>query len=168
MPKRTRDHHEWLLKQLNDPQVAAEYLNEAMSDSPELALKALRNVAEAKKMAKVAEEAGINRESLYRTLSGGGNPTWETLNAILDAVHIRLKFESDTPMASATSVQQKESEATAVRTKGSITCTCTFSTNYFVEGSHSVSRMIPTTPHNNVPIFLLTPRSGNTMPRGED
>jgi len=47
MPKRTKDYHSWLLKQLIDPQVAVDYLNAAIEDSPAMFLKALRNVAEA-------------------------------------------------------------------------------------------------------------------------
>jgi probable addiction module antidote protein len=61
-----------------------------MSDSPEMFLTALRNVAEARTMAKVAEEAGVNRESLYRALSDEGNPTLGTLNSVLSAVGLRI------------------------------------------------------------------------------
>ncbi|MCG3102556.1 transcriptional regulator, partial [Enterobacter sp. DRP3] len=38
----------------------------------------------------VAAEAGISRESLYRTLSPNGNPTLKTLLAVLKTVGLRL------------------------------------------------------------------------------
>jgi probable addiction module antidote protein len=64
-----------------------------MADSPEVFLNALRKVAEAHKMAKVAEEAGVSRESLYKTLSEDGNPRFDTLNSVLDAIGITLTVE---------------------------------------------------------------------------
>lgn len=91
MPKRTKDYHSWLIKKLTDRHEAERYLKVAMADSEEMFLKALRNVAEANKMAKVAQEAGVNRESLYRTLSEEGNPRYYTLFSILDALGIGLE-----------------------------------------------------------------------------
>lgn len=90
MPKRTKDYNEWLLKRLSDPQYAERYLRTAKADSNEMFLKAVRKVAEAKKMAKVAEQAGVNRESLYKTLSPEGNPEFFTIEAVLNAVGMTL------------------------------------------------------------------------------
>jgi probable addiction module antidote protein len=50
----------------------------------------VRNVAEAQKMAKVAARAGVNRETLYRTLSDEGNPTLDTLSSVLDALGLEI------------------------------------------------------------------------------
>ena len=93
MPKRTRDHHAWLIEELKDPVVAANYLNEALSDSGQMFLKALRNVAEAGRMSKVAKKAGVRRESLYRTLSDRGNPRLDTLNSVLSVLGLRIAIE---------------------------------------------------------------------------
>ena len=41
-------------------------------------------------MAKVAEDAGVNRESLYKTLSKEGNPRYSTLDAVLAALGMEL------------------------------------------------------------------------------
>ena len=38
----------------------------------------------------VAERSRLGRESLYRTLSGKGNPTLETLMRVLDAAGLKL------------------------------------------------------------------------------
>ncbi|HET7835491.1 MAG TPA: transcriptional regulator, partial [Variovorax sp.] len=43
----------------------------------------------------VAAEAGISRETLYRTLSPKGNPTLKTLLAVLKTVGMRLSVESE-------------------------------------------------------------------------
>ena len=52
-------------------------------------------VAEAYGMAKVAEEAGIQRESLYRSLSPSGNPTLKTLMVVMKAVGLRISAVPD-------------------------------------------------------------------------
>lgn len=96
MPKRTRDYHPWLLGKLANPQTAADYLNEAMNDSPEMFLKALRNLAQARQMATVARQAGVQRESLYRTLSKRGNPRLATLNAVLRVLGLRIAIQAET------------------------------------------------------------------------
>lgn len=92
MPKRVRAHREWLLSQLRDPDVAAEYLNEAIKESRREFLKALRNVAEARRVALVAKEAGVNRESLYKALSEEGNPRLNTYNSVLEALGLEYEF----------------------------------------------------------------------------
>jgi probable addiction module antidote protein len=90
-------HHEAEVAELRaDRKLAVEYLKAAMEslDDPEdraAGLLALRTVAEAYGgLGAVAAEAGISRESLYRTLSPSGNPTLKTLLAVLKTVGLRL------------------------------------------------------------------------------
>jgi probable addiction module antidote protein len=97
MTRKTSSYREALLGSLSDPIEAASYLNAAISDSPEMFRKALRNVAQARQMAKVARKAGVTRESLYRATSDIGNPTLETLGSVLDALGIKIQFEADVP-----------------------------------------------------------------------
>jgi probable addiction module antidote protein len=94
MAIKTSSYHAALLRDLADPEEAEHYLNAVLEDYPEGFLKALRNVAQARQMAKVAQDAGIQRESLYRALSEDGNPTLETLTAVLDALGLRLAVAS--------------------------------------------------------------------------
>jgi probable addiction module antidote protein len=96
MPKRTTAFRDDLLADLADPQEAASYLNAALDDSEEMFLVALRDVAEAKQMAKVAEEAGVARESIYRMLAATGNPTYSSLLGILRAVGLKLAIKPET------------------------------------------------------------------------
>lgn len=90
MPKRTTDYRDTLLEDLKEPSEAALYLTEALSDSEEMFLMALRDVAEARQMARVAEGAGIARESLYRMLSPSGNPTYHNLIGIFRSLGIEF------------------------------------------------------------------------------
>jgi len=80
MPKRTSSYRARLLEDLRDPQEAANYINAAIEDgSPEMLLLALRHVAEAHKMSRVAKSAGVAREAIYRILSRRGNPRLSSL-----------------------------------------------------------------------------------------
>lgn len=97
MPKRAIAYHPWLLSRLSNPKVAASYLRSILRDSPELFPKALRKVAEARgfAMSKVAESAGVERESIYRMLSETGNPTWASLRGVLKALDVHLTIDDD-------------------------------------------------------------------------
>ncbi len=95
MPKRTGDYREGLLKSLLDPNEAAQYVNAALEDSDQMFLVALRDVAEARQMAKVASEAGLSREAIYRTLSETGNPRYKSLRGILRALGLRFSIEPE-------------------------------------------------------------------------
>ena len=86
MPKRVTDYRKTLLESLSDTEEAAFYLEAALDDSNEMFLVTLRYVAESRQMSKVAEDAGVAREALYRMLSDTGNPTLSTLTSILDAL----------------------------------------------------------------------------------
>ena len=92
MPKRTSDFRADLLEDLADPQEAADYLNAAAEDSEKMVLVALRDIAEARQMARVAGEAGVSREALYRMLHKGGNPTYSSFMGILGALGLRIVF----------------------------------------------------------------------------
>lgn len=97
---RTESYDAFLQEELRDPELAAEYLNAAIAEgSSELFLIALRNVAEAHGgIAALADATRLNRQTMYRTLSGEGNPTLVTLLSILRALGLNLSF---TPMAPA-------------------------------------------------------------------
>ena len=95
-------HHATEVAELaRDRVLAVEYLKAAMQslDNPDEragGLLALRTVAEAYGgLGIVAQEAGISRETLYRTLSARGNPTLKTLLAVLKTVGMRLSVESE-------------------------------------------------------------------------
>ena len=82
---------------LNTPEEIAAYLNEVLEDDdPKLLMLALRNVAEARGgISTLAELTGLNRESLYKTLSGKRNPGIETIKTILHAYNLRLSVTTN-------------------------------------------------------------------------
>ena len=68
---------------LDDDEVIAEYLAEAAEDSnPDVLLSALAEVAKARGMTQVAAAAGLGRESLYKALTPGSHPRFETISAV--------------------------------------------------------------------------------------
>ena len=89
---RNLDYKADLLADLRDDiGFAGEYLSAAYADSKEAFLVALRDVAEAQKgVAKVAKQARVNREHLYRTLSKQGNPTLSTIGSVLDVLGLKV------------------------------------------------------------------------------
>src|SRR5712664_1152819 len=94
--KASISHDEAVIRRLRkDPDFAAEYLKAIEDeDEPRVLLIALRHLAQAQGIAKVAKAAGIERESLYRALSIHGNPRLSTLVAVTKAIGLRLTVET--------------------------------------------------------------------------
>ncbi|MBA2368871.1 MAG: transcriptional regulator [Candidatus Protochlamydia sp.] len=97
---RSRNYQDFLLEQLQNHDFAVAYLNEALNESlkgdeesQKLFLMALRNVAEAQGgVGALAKKARLGRESLYKTLSGTGNPKWHTLVSLCVAMGLNLRL----------------------------------------------------------------------------
>lgn len=53
-------------------------------------IRALGGIARAQGMTSVARRSGLGRESLYKALSGEGNPSFDTVLRVLDALGLRL------------------------------------------------------------------------------
>ena len=64
-------------------------LEEAGDDAAFIA-KALGNIARAKGMSQLSRDTGLGRESLYKALSGDGNPSFATILKVTRALGIRL------------------------------------------------------------------------------
>jgi probable addiction module antidote protein len=95
--KASISHDDVMIHRLRtNPDFAAEYLKAALEDEddPRVLLIALRRLAQAQGIAKVAKAAGIERESLYRALSAHGNPRLSTLFAVTRAIGLRLTVET--------------------------------------------------------------------------
>jgi len=107
MTKRTKPyitHEQHLYAQLQDSAFAVEYLNAALEDEePDVFLLALRDVVQARGgFAELARKTGLNREQLYRTLSGRGNPRLHSLETILQSLGLQLAIQaSEVPHAEA-------------------------------------------------------------------
>jgi len=80
---------------LTSEAIVSEYLTACAEDpNPEVFIGALANVAKARGMAKVAKDAGLGRESLYKALKEGSHPRHETIMAVLRALNVKLTFAS--------------------------------------------------------------------------
>ena len=81
---------------LRTPEEMAAYLEasteEAHGDTAFIA-KALGDIAGAQGMSRVAYDAGLSRESLYKALSGERNPTLDTVLRVVGALGLKLRAE---------------------------------------------------------------------------
>ena len=68
-----------------------DYLTQAfLDDDPAVFVTALGHVAKAKGIAQLSTDTGLNRESLYKALSGKTQPKWDTVQRIIKALNINL------------------------------------------------------------------------------
>ncbi|MFM0591492.1 addiction module antidote protein [Paraburkholderia dilworthii] len=76
---------------LDSEAMIAEYLNAALEEGDaDLLLAAIADIAKARGIAKVASDAGLGRESLYKTLAPGSKPRMDTVFKLLRALGVKL------------------------------------------------------------------------------
>ena len=94
---RLKSYKENLLKRLENPRYAAEYLGQVLAAQDSGAfLIALRDVVEASGgVGRLAGRVSAKRPSLYKILSKNGNPTLETLQDILKPLGLRVSIAMD-------------------------------------------------------------------------
>lgn len=83
-------------EQLRTPEEMAAYLDAWLSEAPDDVAgiaRALGDIARAKGMTRVAKDAGLSRESLYKALSADGNPSFATVLKVARALGVRLHAE---------------------------------------------------------------------------
>ena len=79
---------------LEDPADMAAYLEAALeTGDAALVAAALGDIARAKGMTQIAREAGLGRESLYKSLSPNGNPELGTVLRVIQTLGLRLRAE---------------------------------------------------------------------------
>lgn len=94
MTRNVRSTHN---KFLRDPQVAAEYLSDALAEAePGVVLMALRNIAEAQEggIAGLAARTQLGRESMYKMLSEEGNPKLSSFTRVIRGLGLHLKVQT--------------------------------------------------------------------------
>jgi probable addiction module antidote protein len=76
---------------LDNEEVIAEYLAAALEDrNPDVFLHAVADVAKARGRSKVAKDAGLGRESLYKALAPGAKIRYDTVRKLLSSLGVRL------------------------------------------------------------------------------
>ncbi|CAM3722809.1 addiction module antidote protein [Bordetella tumulicola] len=82
-----------IAERLRTPEEMVLYLNACIAESDGDAAfiaKALGDIARAQGMTKVAKQAGLSRESLYKSLSGVREPEFSTILKVTRALGLRL------------------------------------------------------------------------------
>lgn len=83
---------------LRTPAEMAAYLDAWLEEAPDDATgiaRALGDIARARGMTQVAKAAGLSRESLYRALGAGGNPSFATVLKVARALGMRLHAQAN-------------------------------------------------------------------------
>ena len=76
---------------LTDEETIAEYITAALEDpNPDMFLIAVKTVARARGMAQLAKDTGLGRENLYKALSPGAKPRYDTILKVIRALGITL------------------------------------------------------------------------------
>lgn len=82
-----------VIEELKTDEDMALYLEAAMEEAGDDAAfiaRVLGDIARARGMTQLARDTGIGRESLYKALSGEGNPSFATILKVVHALGVRL------------------------------------------------------------------------------
>ncbi len=89
-----REFTETIKNELRNPEFAVAYLNDTLASGDKKAfLIALKDVIEARgDITGFARAAHTPRQHIYRMLSGEGNPTYENLTSIFNAMGVQMQL----------------------------------------------------------------------------
>lgn len=89
--------HKWdsveYLKTEEDMALYLEACIEEAGDDAAFIAKALGTIARARGMSQLAKDTGLGRESLYKALSGDGNPSFATILKVTHALGLQLRVQ---------------------------------------------------------------------------
>ena len=91
--------YEWdMADNINTKDDVYAYLEAAFEENdPETIFDVIGAIARSKGMAQLAKELNLNRESLYRSLSPDGNPSFNTVLKVLDNLGYQLSVRQKVP-----------------------------------------------------------------------
>jgi probable addiction module antidote protein len=81
------------LKTTEDMAMYLEACMDEAGDDAAFIAKALGNIARAKGMTQLAQDTGLGRESLYKALSGEGNPSFATILKVVHALGLKFSLK---------------------------------------------------------------------------
>ena len=80
---------------VDSEETIAEYLTAALEeDDPDIFLAAVGHVAKARGMSAIAKDSGLGRESLYKALSPGAKPRYETVQKVLRSLGVKINVSA--------------------------------------------------------------------------
>jgi len=83
---------------INTKEDVIAYLEAALEENDTaLLLSVLGDIARSKGMAQIAKDLNLARESLYRSLSQDGNPSFSTIVKVLDNLGFQLSIRQKVP-----------------------------------------------------------------------
>jgi probable addiction module antidote protein len=84
-----------ITRHLDSEEAMAEYLSQVLEDGDNVELiRALSHIAKAKGMATVAKDSGLGRESLYKALSEGSQPRFDTISKVINALGLKMSVHA--------------------------------------------------------------------------
>lgn len=87
-----------MAEHLDTVQAVTEYLTIVLEENdPAAFMNALHAVARARGITQTAQEAGVNRESLYKLLNDSSSPCFDTVYRVLDVLGVKLVAVPKTP-----------------------------------------------------------------------
>lgn len=79
---------------LDSPETISAFLNEVMKENDsQILMQALGEVAKARGVSQLAQDAGVSRESLYKTLKKGDKTRFSTVQKLLLALGVELTIK---------------------------------------------------------------------------
>jgi len=85
--------YEWdMAENINTKDEVFAYLEAALEENDiETLFDVIGSIARSKGMVMIAKELGLSRESLYKSLSSSGNPSFSTVIKVLDLLGYRMQ-----------------------------------------------------------------------------
>ena len=84
-----------ITRHLDSEEAMAEYLSQVLEDGDNAELiRALGHIAKDKGMATVAKDSGLGRESLYKALSEGSQPRFDTITKVINALGLKMSVHA--------------------------------------------------------------------------
>jgi probable addiction module antidote protein len=86
--------YDWdMAENINTKEEVLAYLQGAIEENDiETLFDVIGAIARSKGMVMIAKELGLNRESLYKSLSSGGNPSFSTILKVLDLLGYKIQI----------------------------------------------------------------------------
>ncbi len=101
---------------LDSEEAIAAYLDDALAtgDSAQIS-QAIGTAARAKGMAVIAKKTKLGRQSLYKALSAEGNPSFDSILKVIDALGLKLEAKAHAKRGAHSRRREIPASATALR-----------------------------------------------------
>ena len=84
-------------------------------DDPQVLVAAMGDVIRARNVSKIAREAGLTREGVYKAFSASGNPSFATVLKVAKALDLEFSFQSRVDPGTRRSAERRAPRKAAVR-----------------------------------------------------